>query len=230
MIISHEYKFIFFHIPKTGGISIDYALEPHLEKNVIIPRHTYDDGLWRHTTARWLKEYFEKHGWDFDDYFKFTFVRNPWERVHSHYYFMRRHVIKKIEEEKTVPEDYDKAKYQWQRNIIWMYKDDPSFKEYMDAMFPFHPGGSTFQHYCKDGNGNDLVDFIGYYEHLDKHFAYVCGRIGLPPLNLEKHNTSKTDSGNKRPPKEQDYTEELIERVRLQEAYDIERFGYCYSP
>ena len=78
-MISHKHKFIFVHISKTGGSSIERALNPDIKldssprtKNtgntVLKEKHWYVD--------RYQQEYKKQ----FDEYFKFTIVRNPWDR------------------------------------------------------------------------------------------------------------------------------------------------------
>ena len=91
MPISHLLKTIFIHIPKTGGTSVEAALGMHGEKRDIGIRpyfnqtidtaHLYGRDL-QHMTAAHLKT---KLGDDviYDAYFKFSIVRNPWERLVS---------------------------------------------------------------------------------------------------------------------------------------------------
>ena len=69
MIVSHELKLLFVHIPKTGGGTIAKIIrdqDPSFD--VIGSSHM---GL--------SPEVAEKY----KDYFKFCFVRNPWEQVIS---------------------------------------------------------------------------------------------------------------------------------------------------
>ena len=71
-MISHKHKCIFIHISRTGGSTIERLLQGEDQWN----RDPYSKHI---TTARAKKLYSE---W-WDDYFKFTFVRNPYDRVLS---------------------------------------------------------------------------------------------------------------------------------------------------
>ena len=71
-MISHKHKFIFVHIPKTGGTSIEslFIRNAHI-KDVPGKHH-----MVRNLDGELLKKYFA-----------FTFVRNPWDRMVSYYKF-----------------------------------------------------------------------------------------------------------------------------------------------
>lgn len=72
-MISHKHKCIFIHIPRTGGSSIELAIKGYpwwvgnLEK--------------KHMSASETRKYYGEDIWN--EYFKFSFVRNPWDRVIS---------------------------------------------------------------------------------------------------------------------------------------------------
>jgi hypothetical protein len=68
-MISNKYKTIFVHINKCGGTSVE-----HLFGEPLKVHETLQDIL--------VKIKPEK----FNDYFKFTFVRNPWDRTYSVYH------------------------------------------------------------------------------------------------------------------------------------------------
>lgn len=75
-MISHKYKCIFIHIQRTGGTSIERWLQGEDQWNL---KHNY-----KHITTSYAKE--RAYPEYYDDYFKFTFVRNPYERVLSELY------------------------------------------------------------------------------------------------------------------------------------------------
>ncbi|WP_367268204.1 sulfotransferase family 2 domain-containing protein [uncultured Thiohalocapsa sp.] len=80
MRISHQHRFVFLSNPQSGSTSIRIALDPYsdIKSSTEFPYH-------HHTNARRLKEHFLKQGWDWNSYFKFTTVRNPWDRMVARY-------------------------------------------------------------------------------------------------------------------------------------------------
>lgn len=64
---------IFVHIPKTAGISITNALFQNMGGS--------------HRSLRNYLNYFNNN--DFNNYYKFCFVRNPWDRLVSSYFFLK---------------------------------------------------------------------------------------------------------------------------------------------
>lgn len=74
-VISHKYQFIFIHVPKTGGTSFMSPFSPYWKllarDDIKIRGHHRANRLARQYPDEWKK------------YFKFAFVRNPWDRAVS---------------------------------------------------------------------------------------------------------------------------------------------------
>ena len=83
MIISlPEYKFIYIRIPKTGSTSIADALKSYTLKRASI----------RNTLSIFYKRPdIKKYAKNSKRYFKFSFVRNPWDRMISRYVYGVQH-------------------------------------------------------------------------------------------------------------------------------------------
>jgi len=91
-MISHKHKCIFIHIPKTAGMSINSFFHPEVNFYQDVPNYEILFG-WcpkrqlhmQHATAKQLleTELITEEQWN--DYYKFTFVRNPWDRAYSDY-------------------------------------------------------------------------------------------------------------------------------------------------
>ena len=68
----NQYKCIFIHIPKAAGTAVTQALFGPVSRHV--PYFEYEKANPR----------------KFKRYFKFAFVRNPWDRLVSTYFFLKR--------------------------------------------------------------------------------------------------------------------------------------------
>jgi hypothetical protein len=101
MIISSGRRYIFVHIPKTGGTSMALALEDRAMKDDIMlgdtpkarnRRHRVKDApsrgrLWKHSTLCDIEGVVSPQ--TIDNFFTFTLVRNPWDRMVSYYHWLR---------------------------------------------------------------------------------------------------------------------------------------------
>ena len=189
------HRCIFIHIPKTAGESVVHSLfgqdqSPH------IPYHDFEGA----------------NPGKFRDYFKFAFVRNPWDRLVSNYFYLREGRIKGADVRR------------WAEQNIAKYTDFADFvrnwltRENVQSALHFKP-----QHYfiC-DANLRRRVDFIGRFETIDADFRTICRRLNIT-AELGRLNT-----GNHTHYREY-YTDELRERVTAVYAEDIAIFCYQFD-
>jgi hypothetical protein len=137
---------------RTGGTSI---LRGVLEKRFRKVFHNKD-----HTEhfQRWLLRIDDE---SLKDYFLFTFIRNPWDRVVSLACYFKMSVAELL----TIHVDGRKT------NSIWIHS--------LPLVFYTHFKGRQF------------VDFIGRFEQLQQDFDQVCRVIGLEPVALPRMNTTE---------------------------------------
>lgn len=218
MLISHTHRFIFFHVAKTGGLSVRAALEAYAQEPEQFkikrppkfkgekPNPFYEvwEALLLHTTAADARQ--ELPLALFDSYYKFAFVRNPWDWQVSMYHFI-------LKETTHVKHRLVKAMSGFEEYLDWV----------MATPKPFPKGACKFQSDAiSDAAGNLLVDFVGRYETLTQDFTQVCQTIGiaamLPHVNQSNHRDYRAY-----------YNADAKAKVAAHFAADIERFGYTFD-
>ena len=201
-MIDNENKFFFIHIHKTAGTTIEKAFTPSAGNFENEVPH-------KHQTAYGMKKRFPK---EWGEYFKFSFVRNPWDWLASRFFWQRQFhgQWKDLSFEKFIPLLCLGGKEGSRRESLYQ-GDMLELVRY--GQYPF----------LSDENNNIIVDFIGRFENLQADFNKVCDKIGVSHKQLGLSNTSKhkhyTEYYN-------DYTEKL---VREKYAIDIETFGYKFG-
>ena len=80
-MISFSNNFIFIHINKTAGSSIEVALKDYGIKKPLIK-----EGNFPHSQHFKYDDYKDYIGDNFTNFYTFTVVRNPWDRVVSYYH------------------------------------------------------------------------------------------------------------------------------------------------
>jgi hypothetical protein len=174
-MISDTFRCIFVHVPKTGGQSIEKAfLQLHQltwqTRAELLLRPNPDPSrgpqqLAHLTAAEYLSHrYIDRE--TFENYFKFAFVRNPWERLLSEYRY--RHPRHDMSFRRFVDERF------------------ASLDDYSDASRHVMPQSK----FLTDASGRRIVDFVGRFENLASDFAKVAGRLGLGTAALGHHNRS----------------------------------------
>lgn len=180
--------FVFVHINKTGGSSIEKAL-----------------GLpFQHKTARELRDELGRQRWE--RRFSFAFVRNPWDKVASHYHFR---VLTNQTSLGADPIGFN----EW---VVRAYgENDP---RYFDRPKMFMPQVE----WVSDERGRIIVDFIGRFERLEEDFRKVSRILereaALPHLK-------KSRDGDYRAL----FTSEAADVVERWFARDIAAFGYSFE-
>ena len=218
MLISYDKKFIFFHVTKAAGTSVkkalqNYAQEPEQFKikrppkmldNKLNPFYEmWESFLWHAKAREVKKELTEKV---YNNFYKFAFVRNPWDWQVSYYHFIL------------------KEKSHIRHNLVKLMS---GFEEYLEWVIntknPYPKGATKFQKdIITDYDGKLIVDFVGRYETLLQDFQYICTVLNLdaslPHLNSSVHRDYRSYYNAK--------TRKIVEEY-FQE--DIELLGYTFD-
>lgn len=154
---------IFIHIPKTGGVSVKKSLFG-----------TRGGG---HRRLRSYKIIFREK--EFSEYFKFAFVRNPWDRVVSAYEFLRDGGITESDKK-------------WSKKVIPQYSKFNEFiTGWLDRKNVYDQIHFMPQYeFLRLGKVKPMVDYVGKFECLQEDFEKICDKIGKKS-NLEHKNKSE---------------------------------------
>jgi hypothetical protein len=193
-----KHRCIFVHIPKCAGTSICGSLFGYI--------------VGGHLSIMEYGKIFSRE--EFDSYFKFAFVRNPWDRLADAYYFLKEGRCNE-RDKKWYEENLTACKNFGSFVKMWVNPDNiktyPYFRPQRDYI------------YLEEDNAS-AVDFIGYFENLDQDFAYVSNRIGISAelMHLNRTPSSKKDY-------KAYYDNEMIEIVSDAYRDDIRVLGYNFD-
>ncbi len=214
MIISRGRRYIFVHIPKTGGTSMALALEGRAMKDDImlgdtpkaVKRRRRLKGvqargrLWKHATLADIDGLITPD--EARELFTFTLVRNPWDRVLSYYSWLRgqsfaHHAVQ-------IAKACDFAGFLRNPRIA--------------ASLEGHPYAS----YLVDAGGVERADLFIRLEHLERDIAPLEAHLGFA-LELGHANRSQRAADYR-----MEYGDREREIVAQLCARDIARFGYTF--
>lgn len=218
MLISYSHKFIFFHVTKAAGSSMKEALKqystlPEKFKIVRPPKmlggkpnpmyEMWESSLW-HAKARDVKKELPEEV--YNSFYKFAFVRNPWDWQVSYYHFI-------LKEPTHIRHELVKSMSGFEEYLDWVIK----------TKNPFPKGATKLQKdIITDSEGKIIVDFVGRYETLAKDFESVCKFLkldaALPHVNSSGNRDYRLFYNEK--------TKKIVEE-KFQE--DIELFGYSFD-
>jgi len=249
MYINYDLKSIFFHIPKCAGNSTIHILQNcnfleicrdyHDNYINFVGDESYIDKIPgfpcirdKHTIKKMGKyRYFYSHQFSnkehMDDFFKFTFVRNPYTKLLSAYMYLKRHLdtcnmnsgleenpqytIRGLEENPQYFTDLDVfvKNYQNVNNISFFHAFIPQYEHLLDFS-----NNINFQYIGKTETFNE--DLINIFILLDiKNYEELISGIH------RKHNVSDYEKNIT-----EYYNEETFQFVNTFFKKDFEVFGY----
>ncbi|WP_339703440.1 sulfotransferase family 2 domain-containing protein [uncultured Marixanthomonas sp.] len=181
-MISHEHKCIFIHIPKTAGTSINEFFHPGVKFKVATPDYERLFG-WcpkrrlhmQHATSKQLleTELITEEQWN--AYFKFTFVRNPWDRAYSDYLW-----IQSYAGVKGSFNDYLNRTNEFSRIL-----NDNSNYDYLGDHLLNQTDFFDFE-------GKYKLDFIGRFENFDADIALILKQLSIKEkFELHKNKSER---------------------------------------
>jgi hypothetical protein len=176
MIISHKHRYIFFATPKTATHAIREALHHHsaaddweqqaLFGRQAIPIPKIAEIKHGHISVQQLRPALDQGQWN--DYFRFSFVRNPFDRFVSTCAFLNRG-----------NPSFEGNSISWMKLAL----ERPAFRARILVM----PQSNLLT----DVNGDLGVNFLGRYEALQESLDTIFDQLGLPTVQLKLRNRSE---------------------------------------
>jgi len=213
MIISHGRKYIFVHIPKTGGTALALALEGRAMKDDFLIGDTpkainrrkrlkgiqTSGRVWKHSRLRDIYGLVTQS--EIESFFIFTLVRNPWDMMVSYYHWLR-------------DQSFDHPAVTLAQRLEFSgFVNEEHTKLTMRA--------SPYGHYMVDRTGEERCDLFIRLEHLATDIApleaHLKFEIGKVPIANASHRDADYRSY---------YSDRDAAVVADICAEDIARFGY----
>lgn len=182
--------FVFIHINKTGGTSVISIIGKSFRK---------------HLTAKDIIKYIGQKKWD--KIYKFTVIRNPWDRVVSQY------------------------KFRTKTNKSKMQESPLQFNEWVKKVFeendPFYFGKRPQMYipqvdWLKDKDNEIKIDKIIRFENLNEEFIEVADYLGIDNNLHHLNSTRKTNYHDFYDPE----TKAIVDKWFWE---DIQIFNYEYK-
>lgn len=183
-MIEHKHKFIFVHIPRCGGNFINTFFNSSYVEVFLNAKGPNRDGDNYEIDHYPLSRYLQLFP-NCTNYFKFAFIRNPWSKVLSEFFF---------------------KKYGTKRGGMWGPCDrfidceNLEFPEYIRELEKkFHlikqlktqnqyevSHFTGYVDYIGDGTG---LDFVGRLENFENDFSLLCSNFGIEYVPQAKKNS-----------------------------------------
>jgi hypothetical protein len=213
MIISKSRKFVFIHLEKCGGTSVENALAPYLLWDDMIigsthlgeqlqgfyfnyygHQHVKDNMLWKHST---IKDIYKNFNEDISNYKKIAVVRDPMELVKSLYTFSE--LVVQLHVGRIRADNWQELSDQWpyteayvQAYVLSASKDQ-GFNGFVQELFKEnHQVISPQINRLSLGPLDIKMDMIVDLGNIDKRWDEMLEFVGIEePVELQKLNVSR---------------------------------------
>lgn len=193
-----ESRSIFVHTPKTAGTSIGQAIYGRWVGHVPLSRFAAFDRR------------------RFSKFFKFAFVRNPWDRLLSAFAHLKGYGEPTAAVEQRWAERYLGETETFEQFVLKLRQEKFRAVIVNDAHFR-----SQLDWICLPASRRIAVDYLGRFDTLATDFGEIAERLNVSNELLKLNQT-------KRPPYRDAYSKEMRSIVEQIFREDISRLGYDF--
>jgi hypothetical protein len=260
-VIDEKKKFLFVRIPKTAGTTLSFALRerdfndvgapkmvlginPSKPETKRVPDYTENQskfifllggkegpGSVHNNYKQWVDRFPKA-----EEYFTFSFVRNPWGWVFSLYNFFEKicmHKRRRLFSGKAAARTEARGRMSQFEDMLGLFDislnefvDNPeaiTFDKFVNVYFSSDSYGKTQSSFLKNVNGGINLDFIGRFEQLQEDWNFIAGKVGLKERSL---NDTNRNHFPKRDLKKYLESSEIKTKIIEGLAEDFENFNY----
>ena len=218
MLVSHRKRFIYTKTIKTAGTSVESYFEKyclpagqwqfsHAREASVGPdgiigyrgRGSNNTTWYNHMPARQIREQLGDELWE--SYFKFCVVRNPFDKLLSHFYYILR---KEMIDPRLLQAD-----------------EVASFRNWLKS------GGQIIDRDKYLIDGRVCLDYFIRYENLPEGIREVCEKLQIP-FEPDQVPRLKTGMRNQHIPLKDYYDHQCVQIVRDLYAFELDYFAYDF--
>ncbi len=244
--ISNSKKFVFVHLHKCGGTSIERALEKEMQWNdVVLGSTKYGEtlqkayekkfGIYKHSSASEIKKLMGDQLWE--KYFTFSVVRHPIDRMVSFYEYLKTYYlggyrgpaiklmyaldqISSIPPALTrLPKLYDA--FRWPGVVACLKSNSVTEFIHSEKCWQSYGTMSQFHQLADEAGENLIVDYVGRLEDISTDWEHICQKVGIS-VALPHSNKSKRKYKDWR----NYFSLDDINFLEIKYKEDMERFSY----
>lgn len=211
MALVKQNNFIFFHLYKCGGMSLRKFLQDNVQDMSEIQGG--------HSCPLDMKIHYEKNNKakQFQDIFKFTFIRNPFDFMVSTYFYGKSYTNHFMHDD-IINNNMDMEKF-----IPYYFKVREQHKN--PKVRPFGSNKVvTFKDWLLDNDGNTIVDFIGKIEQYNDDMLIISDKIGLDKNEVPLVNVNPNRSKNYR----EYYNSNSKRMIEKNFEWELDTFKYTF--
>lgn len=213
MVISHRHHYLYFVVPKSASATVRQSLAPYTDIGYPVTRYP------QHQTVRQFMASPHARLLQQEGYLRFTFVRNPYDRLYSGYVQDRFAA--------TQAPRWRQAK----EPIFQATGDD--FNRYVLEHVRFADRENAWEWICwcpmhafAYVDGECVLDFVGRAEAVEQGLAELSGRLGVGVAKAPDANVNVPAAGASLKYLDR-YDRATLELVNELYREDFDRFGYA---